>query len=258
MKKIDRRDFVKSVAALGAAGAAAVVGLSLPVARVNENATAGERSADAEPSRKWIMVIDLSKCDGCDQCSVSCKDEHYLPTGHDWLKVYETENALGGKYYLPRPCMHCENAPCVNVCPVGATYHNEEELVVVDNDRCIGCRFCMAACPYQARYFNWEEPDNNPPRDIADKHSPEFQLVHKKGTVGKCDFCSHRAHDGDLPACVVGCPMDAIYFGDLNEDAVTNKSGKTLSVSKVLAKRQAYKLKEDLGTEPSVYYLPTG
>jgi molybdopterin-containing oxidoreductase family iron-sulfur binding subunit len=115
----------------------------------------------------------------------------------------------------------------------------------------------MAACPYQARYFNWTEPDNNPPPEKVHQHSPEFSIIHKKGTVGKCMFCVHRTDEGRLPACVEGCPSGALFFGDLDEDAVTNGSGETLKVSEDLAKRLAFKLKEDLGTEPRVIYLAT-
>lgn len=250
---MDRREFIKKAGFFAVViGAGATAGswiFGRVLAAVEETSTIHGRS------KHWIMVVDIEKCTGCKACVTACNEMHWVPSNQEWIRIYEEENALGGKYFLPRTCQHCEKAPCVDVCPVKATYHNDQGLVVIDNKKCVGCRLCMAACPYQARYFNWGEPDNNPPPDIAAKHSPENAIFHVKGTVEKCDFCGHLANERLLPACVVGCPENALYFGDLFDDAVSNMT-ETISLTEILNTRQAYKLKEELGTEPSVYYLP--
>jgi Fe-S-cluster-containing dehydrogenase component len=127
--------------------------------------------------------------------------------------------------------------------------------VLIDNDRCIGCRFCMAACPYGARSFNWGHP-HDPPEAAAEPYSPEQGFPRRIGTVEKCDFCPDMAAQGKLPACASGCPMGAIYYGDENEDAVTNSQGDTQRLSKLLVDRAAYRHLEELGTKPRVFYLP--
>ncbi len=203
-------------------------------------------------NRRWTMLIDLRRCDGCGKCTEACIVEHSVPVEQEWMKVYAlTDN--GGGFYLPRPCMHCENAPCIKVCPVGATFRSKDGLVLIDETRCIGCRYCMAACPYDARYFNWSEPDAGD--DLLPGTSPRGHEDHTRGIVEKCTFCAHRTDEGRLPACVEGCPMRAIYFGDANEDFLSNGS-EVIRLSTVLATQQAFRWKEELGTEPRVYYLP--
>ena len=200
------------------------------------------------------MVIDLRRCDGCRKCTQACHDAHDVPDGQEWIKVYtRTEN--GGSFYFPRPCMHCENAPCLKVCPVGATFRSKDGLVLIDEDRCIGCRYCMAACPYDARSFNWGDPEQSDAGPDLSPTPTRGHTHHRRGIVEKCTFCAHRVDQGELPACAVGCPMKAIYFGDANEDFVSN-GAEVLRLSEVLARQQAYRWKEDLGTEPRVYYLP--
>ena len=210
--------------------------------------------------RQWVMVIDLRKCEGCvtrgtpPACVEGCNAEHFVPQGQEWIKVFEMEGAGGHTYFLPRPCMHCENAPCLNVCPVEATYRDEEGLILIDHERCIGCRMCMAACPYDARSFNWEQPDNPPGATFAN-YSPEFPVPHRQGTVEKCMLCAHRTAHGKLPACAEACPMFAIYLGDLTEDIATNGKD-VVKLSLFLAENSAYQLKEELGTRPRVWYIP--
>jgi molybdopterin-containing oxidoreductase family iron-sulfur binding subunit len=160
----------------------------------------------------------------------------------------------GGKSFMPTPCFQCENAPCLHVCPVGATFQNEEGIVLVDQERCIGCRFCMAACPYSRRFFNWGDPELPPAAYFAES-SPECPVPARKGTVSKCMMCAHRLREGKLPHCVEGCPMGAIYLGDLVEDRATNGE-EVVTLSKFLSENSADRYKEELGTKPRVYYIP--
>lgn len=210
----------------------------------------------SDPSRQWAMVIDLAKCNGCGDCQVACNEFHRVPTGQEWIKIYQLKDHENGTpYWFPRVCMQCDNAPCVKVCPVGATYKREDGLVLLDQDRCIGCRFCLAACPYSARYFNWSEPANETPAQKREPYDLEKNTPHRKGVAEKCLFCPSMIREGKLPACAAACPMNAIYMGDRNEDAVTNRVGETLRLRNVM-KEGAYRAQEELGTEPRVYYLP--
>ncbi|MBY0479683.1 MAG: 4Fe-4S dicluster domain-containing protein, partial [Chitinophagaceae bacterium] len=202
-----------------------------------------------------VMVIDLAKCDGCGKCTKACNKMHYLPKNKEWIEVLEMQDSPEvAPYYFPKPCYHCDNPPCTKVCPVDATFKREDGIVAIDTDRCIGCRFCMAACPYSVRLFNWTEPVK--PDIIETTPAAENVFQSKKGCVEKCDFCPHMAREGKLPACVTGCPMNAIWFGDANEDAVTRYDGTTTKLSQLLEDGGAYRFMEELGTEPRVYYLP--
>jgi Fe-S-cluster-containing dehydrogenase component len=206
--------------------------------------------------RKFVMVIDLAACDGCAKCTTACQAMHHIPSEREWIKVFRMKD--GGNcapYWLPRPCFHCDNPPCTKVCPVNATFKREDGIVLVDNNRCIGCRFCMAACPYSARFFNWDRPEP-PAAKEAVFYSPERGFPRRIGTVEKCDFCPDMARMGKLPDCAAHCPMGTIYFGDQNEDAVTNSKGETVRFSEFVLARAAYRYMEELGTEPRVYYLP--
>lgn len=225
---------------------------------------------------RWGMVIDLDKCTGCQSCSVACKAENNVPHGspeeHDlrlvpfWHKVIAVSR---GEYPnvsilpIPMPCMHCDNAPCVTVCPAKATYHREDGIVIQNFRRCIGCKYCIVACPYGVRNFNYKEqeeqeyhrpdmPPERPDRGIW----PFPRRVH--GVVEKCTFCFHRIDKGlkegkkigeeVLPACAEACPAHAIAFGDLEEAAST--------VSQLLRSREWFRLSEAKGTNPKVFYLP--
>ena len=205
------------------------------------------------------MVIDLRKCEGCvtrdtaPACTEACNLAHFVPKGQEWIRVLEEELEDGGTAFLPRPCMQCENAPCVNVCPVNASYHNDEGVVLVDHEKCIGCRLCMAACPYGARSFNWDQPDNPPGATFA-SYRPEYPVPHRVGTVEKCMLCAHEVQDGKLPACVSGCPMNALYLGDMVSDVATNGVD-VVGLRAFLADNSAYRLKEELGTKPRVWYI---
>ncbi|MBI4303584.1 MAG: 4Fe-4S dicluster domain-containing protein [Chloroflexi bacterium] len=206
------------------------------------------------------MVIDLKKCEGCvtidapPQCTQACIAGHYVPKGQEWIQVFEVGLPTGGSSFMPTPCFQCENAPCVNVCPVSATYHNEDGIVLIDHRRCIGCRLCMAACPYQRRFFNWTTPEL-PPEAAFAEYSPFYPVPAVKGTVIKCMFCAHMLEDGKLPLCVTGCPMKALYMGDFIEDFASN-GNEVVKLSKFLADNDAFRYKENLGTQPRVWYLP--
>ncbi|HJW27754.1 MAG TPA: 4Fe-4S dicluster domain-containing protein, partial [Saprospiraceae bacterium] len=202
------------------------------------------------------MVVDLARCRNARKCKEACDKNHHTGGQKEYLKVLKMQdNAESSPYWQPTMCFHCDEPPCVKVCPVDATFKRDDGLVLIDNTRCIGCRFCMAACPYSQRVFNWEAPD------ISDHsgtmcNSPEISGVNsRKGTVEKCDFCPDMVREGELPHCVRACPNGVFYFGDENEDAVTNGE-ETVKLSELLTTRAGYRAIEDLGTKPRVYYLP--
>jgi tetrathionate reductase subunit B len=203
----------------------------------------GQSAADASDStsasgRRLAMVVDLDRCVGCQACSVACKAEHGVRLGgfRSWVLAKEV-----GRYpnvtrvFLPRLCNHCEHPPCVDVCPTGATYKRDDGLVDIDRSRCIGCRHCMAACPYGSRYFN-------PSRSPDEGRFPA--LTH--GTVDKCDFCAHRVDNGVVPACVNTCPAGARLFGDMNAPEG--------DVHELVATGSTRPLLLEFGTKPSVFY----
>ena len=208
------------------------------------------------PGRRWVMVIDLAACDGCGKCTDVCARSHFIPGDREFMRLFNMQESTDtAPYWFPRPCFHCDNPPCTRVCPVGATFKRQDGIVLIDNERCIGCRFCMAACPYSARSFNWAPPADPAPA-VARGYSPEWGYPRRVGTVEKCDFCADMAREGKLPHCVSGCAMTALWFGDENEDAVTNSKGDTVRLSKFLRDRAGFRYMEELGTKPRVYYLP--
>jgi Fe-S-cluster-containing dehydrogenase component len=205
-------------------------------------------------NRKFGMVIDLAKCKNARKCVDACQEGHKLPKDHEWMKLYLLQDdKTTAKYWFPRPCFHCDKPMCVSVCPVGATYKRQDGIVLVDNQRCIGCKFCMTGCPFSARVFNWKDPEVDIPKDQP--YDPETNIPAVEGTVGKCVFCADNLRKNKLPRCVTGCPMGVIYFGDLLEDTITNGE-ETIRFSKVMTERAGFRYREELGTLPSVYYLP--
>jgi len=212
------------------------------------------------PNRKFVMVIDLAKCKNALKCQSACNKHHYITGDNAWMKVYKMQESKdSAPYWMPTTCMHCDKPACVTVCPVDATFKRKDGLVLIDNERCIGCRFCMAACPYSTRVFNWGEPGQEITlnMDMTD-HTPSPEhggMPSLKGTVDKCDFCPHQVQNNELPHCVTACPNGVFYFGDKYEDTVTN-GDETVRLSQLLEDKAGYRLMESLGTEPSVYYLP--
>ncbi|UWG46612.1 Fe-S-cluster-containing dehydrogenase component [Halanaeroarchaeum sp. HSR-CO] len=205
------------------------------------------------------MVIDQERCIGCHACSTACIEENNLGFGHIWNRVLteggEDIETPAGQYPLdgsdgtgsmsmefqPTACQHCQNAPCVKVCPVNATYTREDGIVEIDYDKCMGCRYCMAACPYNARVFNYDAPENLTEDGFG--NVPE----RPQGVVEKCTFCTHRVEQGIDPACVDACPADARIFGDLDDPDST--------VSRYVRKYETEVLLEDLETYPNTYYV---
>ncbi|MAE84429.1 MAG: hydrogenase [Flammeovirgaceae bacterium] len=209
------------------------------------------------PNRKFVMVVDLAKCRNARKCQSSCNKNHYITGENAWIKIYKMqETEKTAPYWQPTLCQHCDQPPCVKVCPVDATFKRRDGIVLIDNNRCIGCRFCMAACPYSVRIFNWSDPWQGETAENTDYSPDHAGVPAQKGTVDKCDFCPHMIDKGELPHCVSACPNDVFSFGDMYEDAVTNGSGQSFKLSKLLKDRAGYRLMESLGTEPSVYYLP--
>jgi Fe-S-cluster-containing dehydrogenase component len=251
---VSRRDFVKVA---GALAGAAVLTQFISIKTLASNVSPSEASTEGP---QWGMLIDINLCIGCKYCTYACQAINNL--GDDMLyNVVTTETLQNGKeYFLSRPCMHCEEAPCVHVCPVKATYHRPDGIVIMDYDRCIGCRYCQVACPYDARVFNWKEPIKTSPK------SPNFGLQEvpnrPRGVVEKCTFCSHRIDSGmkrglvpgvdnlATPACVVLCPTGARVFGDLTNPE--SPISKALSATKVALRLR----EEELSTEPRVFYVP--
>lgn len=210
--------------------------------------------------KKFIRVIDLARCANERKCVSACQTAHNILPPTEYLKVKKMQDSeLTSPYWFPTMCYHCDNPPCTKVCPVDATFKRSDGIVAIDNDRCIGCKFCMAACPYSARTFNFGRPEQ---LKFTEEHKNDTSAENfcktpyaQEGTVAKCDFCTDRSAQGLLPACVVECPNGAIFHGDELEDVVTNGED-TFRLKKLLEDRAGYRQFEELGTKPRVYYLP--
>jgi Fe-S-cluster-containing dehydrogenase component len=229
--------------------------------------------AKAPEERRWGMAIDLRRCVGCHACTIACVAENKLPPGVVYRPVIDQEIGTYPnvrRLFTPRPCMQCENPPCVPVCPVKATYKNAEGVTVMDYKRCIGCRYCLNACPYSARTADFghnyitrrmpkEEGGVMVGRDTAKSYEQsanyEYGTAWKRtggfgspvGNARKCHFCLHRVHKGELPACTTSCISRATYFGDL-------KDPESL-ITQLVHQPNARRYREELGTKPNVYYL---
>lgn len=202
---------------------------------------------------KLAIGIDLHRCIGCNTCALACKMQNNVPDGMLWNRVLtegcDRFDSAEGVYphltrtYLPLACQHCENPACERVCPTGATYKDDKGRVEIDYDKCIGCRMCMAACPYNARNFNWQTPVRVTGANYGDAEVP----VRPKGVAEKCTLCRERTDRGEEPMCVVCCPAHARIFGDLDDP--------DSEISQTILNRKAWTLLENQGTRPSVHYF---
>ncbi len=265
--KISRRNFIKTTAWLGASTALTATAI------VDLDRDADERKRPyykwrTDYEAEWGMLIDLDKCDGCTDkdvplCTQACITGHFTPDDHEYIKVFEIQsNEASGTQFFPRPCQQCQDPPCVHVCPVGAAWQRDgDRLTLIDHSRCIGCRLCMAACPYEVRFFHWEDnpkaKDPDLKADFNEKKADQmpFSLVRDKGVTAKCEFCGNQ-FKGELPHCVSACDEGALYFGNLKENSVTNSREETIDVAKTIENRYGFRWKEEENTKPRVFYLP--
>ena len=213
---------------------------------------------------RWGMAIELKRCVGCNECALACKAEHFVPPDIFWNRVLIGES---GKYpnvtkliYSVR-CNHCADPACVKVCPTGATQQREDGIVWVDEDKCVGCRYCMVACPYQMRSM-YEDGDSQyfPGQELTEPEKIGKQLYpHAVGVVQKCVFCKERIDAGlalgltpgvdrdATPACVINCPTKALHFGDLDDP--------NSEINRLIKEKHAHPFHPEFGTEPSISYI---
>ena len=222
-------------------------------------------ATDAQEDVLFGYAFNISKCQGYLNCVTACVEENNQDRNSQmqYIRIHEMKNGKGlkfeeaddnyyhevpaeGHFYMGTQCFHCDNPPCVDVCPVQATWREKDGLVVVDYDWCIGCRYCMAACPYDGRRFNWSKPEV--PEDEVNKNQHYLgNRMRKKGVMEKCTFCVQRSRSGKDPACVEACPTGARIFGNLLDPNST--------IRWVLENKKVFRLKEDLGTEPKFWYF---
>jgi Fe-S-cluster-containing dehydrogenase component len=222
--------------------------------------------AQPQPGVQFAYALDISRCIGCRRCVYACVAENNQsrdPQIH-WIKVLSMEKEHGvdfthanayynpetvpeeGHFYVPVACQQCENPPCTKVCPTGATWKEKDGIVVIDYDWCIGCRYCMAACPYGARHFNWTTPSI--PKNEINTHTHYLgNRPRPKGVVEKCTFCIQRTREGRYPACVEVCPVGARKFGNLLD--------KNSEIRYIIENKRVMVLKEELNTVPKFFYF---
>jgi molybdopterin-containing oxidoreductase family iron-sulfur binding subunit len=222
------------------------------------------QTTKAQPGVLFGYAFNISKCKGFRRCVEACINENNLDrrAATQYIRIFEMEEGeidldladasfehevpAEGHFYMGTQCFQCADPPCTRVCPVGATWQEPDGIVVVDYDWCIGCRYCMAACPYWARRFNWYEPEV-PAEELNPNQHYLGNRARKKGVVEKCTFCIHRSRQGRLPACVEACPTGARVFGNLLDP--------DSEIRWVLTHKKVFRLKEDLKTEPRFWYF---
>lgn len=216
------------------------------------------------PGVRFGYAINLSKCNGNGKCMEACNKEnnHHRGTDQSYIRVLEMSKGSldmehgtttydhtvpqDDKFYMPVQCQQCDNPPCVSACPIEATWQEDDGIVVVDYNWCIGCRYCEAACPYHARRFNWEQPEI-PADEVNGNQGYLSNRIRPQGTMEKCHFCLHRTREGRAPACLEACPTGARVFGDLNDP--------DSDINYVLKHKRVFVLKEELGTRPNFFYF---
>ncbi|HEY5546402.1 MAG TPA: 4Fe-4S dicluster domain-containing protein [Gemmatimonadaceae bacterium] len=234
------------------------------LAKVKHNIDVRIQATPAQPGVMFGYAFNISKCKGYRACVEACINENNLDrrAGTQYIRIFEMEGEevnfdeadatfqhevpAEGHFYMGTQCFQCADPPCVKVCPVGATWQEPDGITVIDYDWCIGCRYCMAACPYWARRFNWTTPEV-PAADVNPNQHYLGNRARKKGVVEKCTFCIHRTRQGRLPACAEACPTGARVFGNLLDP----KS----EIRWVLEHKRIFRLKEDLKTEPRFWYF---
>src|SRR6266508_440930 len=209
---------------------------------------AGNGKPETRAPIRWGVAVDLKRCTGCQACTLACKLENGTPPGVFWTRVLEMEEGtfpFAYKIFMPLRCNHGGNRPCVSVCPTGASQVREQvNLVLVDQGLCVGCRACVVACLYQARFV----PDSD--KGYYEEHTPYERASYQNwqaGTAQKCTLCVHRIDKGLLPACVENCPTKALVFGDLNDPQS--------EISQLIQQRPHFQPRAELGTDPGVFYL---
>lgn len=255
---VSRREFITLLIGAGATLVAAAT-LAEPLTTMLSGLPAPGDGHSTHSDIQWAMVIDLSKCVGCKYCVYACQATNDTRTAGRWNILIQDETEQGNPFYLTRPCLHCDYAPCISVCPVGATYKRADGLVMMDYSKCIGCRYCQTACPYGARVFNWTNREDLPNPMVPEWGTSEVP-PRPRGVVEKCTFCVQRIDYGlangltpgvdpeATPACVNICPVTARHFGNIKDP--------NSSVAQIVSTRPTLRLREDLGTEPNVYYIP--
>lgn len=268
-EEISRRTVLDRLKNIGAGALSAFLGGNIaPGALFISGKAVDDTAKTTKNLFNYGMVIDTRRCVGCRACVLACKAENKTPPDVYYTIVVDQvlENRPDDKpTYMTKPCFHCEKPSCVDACPVSATFkRNRDGIVVVDYDRCIGCRYCITACPYGARWFDFgvNYPAVEEKTPYADVPSPEYNKYIKRkpgkspvGNVRKCTFCLHlqdengkyNRESGNWPACAKTCTGHAIYFGDFND--------RESDVYRLIRERQYIRLKEELGTAPNVYYL---
>lgn len=268
---VDKKSTTQKKSALTRADFLKIAGVTAGTVLVSELVITGPLSpeavegigAEAHPGQgssehEWHMVIDLDKCIGCGYCEKACQAVNDVPDDEmRWNIVFPERTENGIDFHMNRPCQHCQEAPCVRVCPVGATWVRPDGIVAMDYDRCIGCRYCQVACPYDVRRFNWEFPEGeNPYQPTWGEGEVERR---PRGVVEKCTFCVHRIDRGleqglkpgidsaVTPACVEVCPVGARVFGDRKDPQSP--------VSRFMQTNDTFILREDWGTQPHVHYV---
>lgn len=251
-ESLSRRDVLKMTGA--------AIGVATAMSIASSSASPKHSHGEGDSPYSWGMLVDINLCIGCNYCTYACQAVNNLQDEMIYNVVTTETTTNDEEYFLSRPCMHCDEPPCVHVCPVAATYKRDDGIVTMDYELCIGCRYCQVACPYDVRVFNWEDHGGQVSPRVPDFGIPEVE-DRPRGVMEKCTFCQHRidpgverglvpgVDEGATPACVVACPTGARVFGNLKDEHSP--------ISEVLSKTpNPIRLREDLSTEPKVYYVP--